>query len=114
MELAKDCVRVCHVLKSVIEGMDADNLSGPSKKRVEDLGRCVNTAQPSPLSVTSSVRIVCNIESVVSERVDHPHDLRERHLDSTEERLITSRTEMWEILRVFDVCGSHLTAPAVS
>ena len=102
------------MLKSVIEGMNADNLSGPSKKRVEDLGRCVNPAQPSPLNITSGVRIVCNIESVVSERADHPHDLPESHPDSTEEHLIAYRTEMWEILRGFDVCGSHLTVPTVS
>ena len=37
VELAKDCVRACHVLKSVTE---------PSEKQIEDLERCVNPAQP--------------------------------------------------------------------
>jgi len=43
VELTRECVRTCHVLKSVAEGSDADNFSGsPSAKRVEDLGRCVD------------------------------------------------------------------------
>ena len=114
MELAEDCVRMCHVLKSVTEGRDTDDFDDPSKKWIEDLGRFVNPAQPSPLSVTSDIRVVCNIKSVVNEWADHPHGLREHHPDSTEERLVTSRAEMWGILRSFDVCGSRLTVPAVS
>ena len=45
VELARDCVRACHVLKTMTEGRDADNLSGSSERRIEqigDLGRCVN------------------------------------------------------------------------
>ena len=38
---------MCHVLKSVTEGRDADDLAGPSEERVEELGRCVNPAQHS-------------------------------------------------------------------
>jgi len=46
VELAKDCVRACHVLKSMKEGTDVDNVNGgPSEERLEDLGRCVNQAQ---------------------------------------------------------------------
>jgi len=46
-ELAKDCIRTCHVLKSVTEGSDVDDLSGgPNEEGVEDLGRCVNQIQP--------------------------------------------------------------------
>ena len=42
MELAKACVRTCHVLRIAIEGVGVENLSGPSRRQAEDLGRCVN------------------------------------------------------------------------
>ena len=43
VELTRECVRTCHVLKTVTEGGDVDNSSGgPSQKRVEDLGRCAD------------------------------------------------------------------------
>ena len=45
VELAKTCVKTCHVLKTVTNGRDIDNSSGPSKRRIEDLGRCVDPAQ---------------------------------------------------------------------
>jgi len=42
-ELAKDCVRACHTLKSVTEGSNVGNVGGgPGQKLVEDLGRCVD------------------------------------------------------------------------
>ena len=47
MELAKDCARTCHVLNTLADGRDANDLSGPSKKQIEDLGRCVRI-QPNP------------------------------------------------------------------
>ena len=50
-------------------------------------------------------RIVREIESVLGERMNHARDLRDHHPESTEERLITHRRDMWEILRVFDVRG---------
>ena len=43
MELAKDCVRMCHVLKTVAEGNDVDSSSSSRKNQIEDLGRCVST-----------------------------------------------------------------------
>jgi len=46
VELAKDCARTCHVLKTVAGGSGVDDLSGPNRKQIEDLGRCVNPAQP--------------------------------------------------------------------
>ena len=45
MELAKACVRACHVLKAVTDGRDVDNSSSPSRRQIEDLGRCVDPAQ---------------------------------------------------------------------
>ena len=42
VELAKTCVRTCHVLKTVTDGRDIDGLSGPSRWQIEDLGRCVD------------------------------------------------------------------------
>ena len=71
------------------------------------------SSQPSPLSVTNDTKIVRDIESVVDERANCARDMRERHPKSTEERLIASRTEMWEVLRVFDACVPQLTIPAV-
>ena len=46
VELAKDCVEACHVLKGVTQGMDANRSSGPSEKVVEDFVRCVDQLSP--------------------------------------------------------------------
>lgn len=109
MELAKDCVRMCHVLKTVTEGKDGDDLNCPSSGQIEDLRRCVIRAQPSSLTITSDIRIVRHIECAVSERVNCPRDVREYHPGSTKERLVAWQTEIWEILR-----GPQPTGPAVS
>jgi len=45
VELAKTCVRTCHVLRKVTDERDADSLSGPSRRQIEDLGRCVDSTQ---------------------------------------------------------------------
>ena len=110
MELAKDCIRTCHVLKSVTEGSGG----GPDNRGVEDLGRCVNRTKSALPTITSDTRIIRHIEFVVRERADHPRDLQENHPESTEERLIVWRTKMLEILRVFDVRGQLLPIPMVS
>ena len=47
VELAKDCARMCHVLKGVTQGRDLNSLSGPSKRAVEDLRRYANPANSS-------------------------------------------------------------------
>ena len=39
VDMAKSCVRTCHVLKIMNEGRDMDDLSGPSKQ-IEELERC--------------------------------------------------------------------------
>jgi len=44
VELAKTCVRACHVLKTATDGRDINDLSGPSRRQIEDLGRCVDSA----------------------------------------------------------------------
>lgn len=93
MELAKDCIRA---------------------KQIEDLERCVDTAQPSLLTITNDIRVICHIQSIVSERANRAIDLRGHRSGSTEECLIAPRTEMLEMLRVFDVCGFQLTITAVS
>ena len=46
VELAKYCVKMCHMLKGVTQGMDANRLSGPSEKVIEDFGRYVNQLSP--------------------------------------------------------------------
>ena len=109
MELANVCVRACHVLKTMTEGRGTENLSGPSKKGIEELGRCVNPTQPYLLTVTSDIRVVHHIESVVDECANCAHDLREHRLKSTKECLIARRAEIGEILRFFGVCGFQLT-----
>jgi len=45
VELAKTCVRTFHVLRKVTDGRDIDSLSGPIRRRIEELGRCVNPAR---------------------------------------------------------------------
>ena len=45
VELAKACVRACRVLKTATDGRDINDLSGPSRGQIEDLGRCVNLIQ---------------------------------------------------------------------
>jgi len=45
VELAKTCVRTCHVLKTVVDGRDIDSLSDPSKRQIEDLGGYVDPTQ---------------------------------------------------------------------
>ena len=45
VELAGACVRACRVLKAVTERGDVGSSSGPSIRRVEDLGRCDNPVQ---------------------------------------------------------------------
>jgi len=114
VELAKELVRMCHVLKSVTEGMDVDNFGGSSEKRIEDLGRCVDPTKSSLQNVTSGIRIVRCIESVVGERAGCAHESREHHPESTEKRLIALRTEMLEILRILDVGGQSLSTATVS
>jgi len=37
VELAKYCVRACHVLKTATEGRNVDSLNRPAKKAIEDL-----------------------------------------------------------------------------
>ena len=92
VELAEDCIRACHVLRSVTD---------PSGKQIEDLGRCVNPAQPSLRIITSDTRIVRHVESIVSRRDSCARDLH--HPGSTEEWFSVWRMEMWEMLRVFNV-----------
>ena len=47
VELAKYCVRACHVLRTATEGRGIDGLSGPAKNAVESLEKYVVPAQPS-------------------------------------------------------------------
>ena len=114
VELAKDCIRACHVLNRATEGRDLDDLSGPRRKQIEDLERCVDPAQPSLLTITNDIRVIHCIQCVVSERTNSANDLRGYHTGFAEEYLITRRTEMLEMLRVFDVRGFYLTMITLS
>ena len=112
MELAKDCVRTCHVLRNATEVVGVENLSDPSRKQAEELGRCVNCInlpQPPLLATTNGIRIVRHIESIVSERENCASALRERHPGSPKECISTWRTEMWKILEIFDVSRPQST-----
>jgi hypothetical protein len=55
VELAKCCARTCHVLKAATEGRSMDNLSGPSKKRIEGFERCVDLANSSLSTIASGL-----------------------------------------------------------
>jgi len=72
---------------------------------------CVDPTSPPLLSMTSNIRIVSRIESMVNERADCAN---EHHPGSTKEHLIAWRTEMLEALRVFDVRGPPLIIPTFS
>ena len=114
VKLAETCARVCLVLKNATEGRGTGDSSGPSEKQIKDLGRCVDIVQRFPLTITTIIRILRHVESVVGERANCRRDLREHHPGSTEEHLIAWRMEMWEILGVFDVRDFQLAIPAVS
>lgn len=97
------------MLKNVAQGKNADDLSGPSEKAIEGLERYVNPAHPSLPTMTSIIRIMRNIESMVSERQNGGHDFWEHHPDSTEELLAAWRRELREMLRTLDVRDYQLT-----
>ena len=113
VELAKDCVKMCHVLKSVAEGRGAGNLAGPGKREIEDLVRCVNPVQPSLPNITSEVRAVHHIESSVRERANRARGLQKHHPGSTKGNFAAWQTEIWEILGIFGVRGSQLEIATV-
>ena len=106
VELAKDCVRMCHMLKAVNEESDMHNFCGSSMNRISDLGRYIDLSRHIYRLLTGNIRIMRHIESMVSERAHCAHDTREYLSESTKECVIAWQTEMWEILRVFDVCDS--------
>ena len=114
VELAKLCTRACRAVKTVTEGRDADTLSGPSKKKIEDLARCVDPAQPSLSIITRDIRTIRHIESAVRERANCPCDLRQHHPGPSSESSIAWRTELWEILSVCEVRRRQLTTPKFS
>ena len=64
--------------------------------------------------MTNNTRTMRNIESVVSERQNSAYDLQERHPSSTEEYLITWKTELRAILRTLNVRDYRLTVPTIS
>ena len=108
-ELPEYCAKTCHMLKDVIQERDADNLSGPSWKAIEDLGRYVDLLYHSLSTITNDIRTTCNIESVIRERRNSVHDLPECYPGSTGDYLIRQRTELWEILRILSVRDHQLT-----
>ena len=114
VELAEDCIRACNVLKRATDGMGVDDSSGPSRKQIEDIERCADPAQPSLLTITNDIRVVLRIQSVVSERADPANDARALRSGSIKECLIALRTEIWEMLRVFDVSHFQFRITAVS
>jgi hypothetical protein len=113
VELAKWCARACHVLKTATNGRSVDSLSDSSKKRAEDLGRCVDLVNSFLPIITSDTRTIRHIESVVRERASCALDLQEHYSGSTRECLVAWQAEMREILRFFDVRGCHLAVPTV-
>ena len=118
VELTGYCARTCHVLKDVIQGRDADGLSGPSKaRRRSEIWEGV-LIQSSPSvddeeQYQDQIRTMRNIKSVVNERQNNSYDLQERHPGSTEEYLIAWRTELRMILRTLDVRDNRLTVPMI-
>ena len=110
VKLAKYCARTCHVLDNATHGRDVDSLSGPSKKAIEDLGRYVDLAHSSLSTITSGIRTMHDIESMVNEHRNCGRDLREHRSDSAKDCLIMWETELLETLRILDVCGGQFSA----
>lgn len=46
VDMARTCVGTCHVLKTVTEGRNVGSLRDLSQRQIEDLGRCIDLAQP--------------------------------------------------------------------
>ena len=64
--------------------------------------------------MTNNTRTMRNIESVVGEHQNSAYNLQERHPGSTEEYLITWKTELRTILSTLDVRDYRLTVPTIS
>ena len=58
VELAQCCARACLVLKAVMKGEDASNLSNPVQKAIESLEKYVNSTQLPLSSLTNYTRTV--------------------------------------------------------
>ena len=112
VELAKYCVRVCHVLRTATEGRGMDGLSGPAKNAVEGLEKYVVPAQPSLWIITCDIRTVHSIETnmKICKRAPGANYLQERHPGSTGAFPILWKMEIQRILGIFDVCGYHFRA----
>ena len=107
-ELAEHFAKMRHVLTTAAKGRDADYWSGPVRKAMENLERCVRRSLSSLLVPTSDIRIIRCIESRASE-----HDPGENQPGSTKECLIAWRAEIQEILRAFEVCDCQVTVASV-
>jgi len=109
VELAKCCVRACHVLKTTTEGRGMDSLSGPVKKATESLEKYVIPARLSLSIITSEIRTIRYIESNLkaSDSALGVNHLRECHPGSNGACLILWKMEIQKILGIFDVCGCH-------
>ena len=71
VDLSEDCFNMCEVLKTVIHGKDADDLSEPVMTALEDLGRCVDLALV--LSTpTSNPRVIRETERVLRRGASMP------------------------------------------
>ena len=95
VDVAKSCVKTCHVLKTATEGRDVDGLSGPNQE-IEKLERCAGSGRFSLLTMTSDTRTVRHIESAIREHADCAQDLCEDHPGSAIECLAAWRAEMLE------------------
>lgn len=109
VDLARICVKTCHVLKMLTDGRDVDELSGPDEKQIEVLERCADPVQPSPLIMMGDIRTVRSIESAVRERGSCVRDSRGYYPGPTNECVIAWRVTLREALNIFDVSGHRLT-----
>jgi len=105
VELAKTCVRTCHVLKTATDGRDVDGLSGPNRRQIEDLGRYVDSANSPLLKMTSNISTVRHIESAIRERANCARGSQEYYPESINGCPVGWRMELLERLRTLDVCG---------
>ena len=96
VKLSEYCFDVCSVLETAIRGKKADDLSGPVRTALEDLERCVDQPQPSPLTILNGPRLLCEIERTLRSGVNPPHTKYDK------EKVEEHKLEIREILDVFN------------
>lgn len=115
VEVADDCTQTCRVLENMVRARSVEkDLNDCNRQRMKDLGGALALLYHL-LTITSDIRIVRRIKSVVSKYAHRaPANLRGHCPELASQCLAGFRTEMWGILRVLGVGHLRLMIPTVS